>query len=236
MHAAKTNGTPDHSLPLNRVLERLHAKSHTLPDGPGEDDRRRQQCVVRLAADLGERYRPDLAALDKFKVYHPSQPPVIARLTTLADGIGQFVKSASGLILHGTVGTGKDHLLAAMLYQAAMIPASCRWINGQELFGAFRDRIDTGQRDEDHFRELERPQVLGISDPVPPVGSPGEWDLRNLYRLLDRRYRAMKSTWVSVNATTPEEADDKLSAPVFDRLRDGAEILACAWPSYRERR
>ena len=154
----------------------------------------------------------------------------------IAAGIGEFVTSSRGLVLLGTVGTGKDHLLAALLYAAARSGHSARWVNGQEVFGQFRDRIDTGKADEQHFRELCAPAVLGISDPIPPVGQAGAWDLGNLYRLLDRRYRAMKATWVTINAQSADDADAKLSEPVFDRLRDGAEIVTCCWPSYRERR
>ena len=32
---------------------------------------------------------------------------------------------------------------------------------------------------------------------MPPVGNLSAWDVGNLYRLLDRRYRAMRPTWVS---------------------------------------
>jgi hypothetical protein len=46
----------------------------------------------------------------------------------------------------------------------------------------------------------------------------------------------MKSTWVSLNANSPEEADAMLSAAVFDRLREGAELFGCFWPSFRERK
>ena len=194
------------------------------------------RCMERLAADLGDRYSPRAATLETFGVYHANQRPVIDGLLRLRDTLAEHVRVGAGIVLYGTVGTGKDHLLAAMLYAAAALPTTTRWINGQELFGSFRDRIDTGQRDEDQFRELCAPQVLGISDPIPPVGQPGAWDVGNLYRLLDRRYRSCKSTWVSLNAGSVEDADDKLSQPVFDRLRDGAEIFRCFWPSYRERK
>jgi hypothetical protein len=77
---------------------------------------------------------------------------------------------------------------------------------------------------------------LAISDPIPPVGEPTAWNLGQLYRLLDRRYRDLKQTWVTLNALSIEDADAKLSAPMFDRLREDAELFACFWPSFRERR
>lgn len=194
------------------------------------------RCVSVLRGDLGERYSPDRVNLTAFQVYHEAQRKAIVRLKQFclpgANGFSDF----PGLIFFGTVGTGKDHLMAAMLYTAAYSGVSCRWINGQELFGQFRDRMDTGQREEDLLRVLCEPKILGISDPIPPVGDPSAWNTSQLYRLLDRRYRSLKKTWCSLNALSTEEADGKLSAPVFDRLREGAEIFPCFWPSWRERK
>lgn len=207
----------------------------------GEDHDRRQEGIRmqgvfnKLANDLGSRYSFDRTRLECFEVYHAAQRTVLDQLQRLAAGLPARVQSGEGIVFLGTVGAGKDHLMAAMLYLAAGLGVPCRWVNGQEVFGQFRDRIDTGQRDEDAFRELCAPQVLGISDPILPVGNPSAWDVGNLYRLLDRRYRAVKSTWVAVNALTVEDADARLSEPVFDRLREGAEIVKCFWPSYRER-
>lgn len=232
---------------VSPVLERFRATFANSPSAEEMDRRateaeaRRQQqrlaqLVSAVASALGPRYSPELATLDKFAEYHPNQKPVLAKLRSMVGGLGEFVAGGGNLIFLGSVGTGKDHLLASMLYLAAAKGAECGWINGQELFGAFYDRMDTGKADEEHFRELCRPQVLGISDPIPPHGQPKEWELRNLYRVLDRRYRAMKCTWVTVNAASVDDADRQLSEPVFDRLRDGAEILSCFWPSYRERK
>lgn len=203
-----------------------------------ECDRRRVQQlnVSRLEATLGKRYSFAATAIGKFEIYDKRQQPIIDRLTALSGELKDFVAQGRGLVFLGAIGTGKDHLLATMLYQAAILPATCHWINGQEFFGAFRDRIDTRQRDEDQFTELLRFDVLGISDPTPPAGNAGAWDLGNLYRLIDRRYRQMKSTWLTMNAQTVEDADAAISEPVFDRLRDDAEILECWWPSRRARK
>jgi hypothetical protein len=110
-----------------------------------------------------------------------------------------------------------------------------RWIGGQELFGRIRDGMDTKEPEERLLAEWDKPKVIGISDPIPPAGSPSEWNVMQLYRLLDRRYRARKCTWISVNAISTDDADAKLSAPVFDRIRDGAVLVPCFWPSFRER-
>jgi DNA replication protein DnaC len=223
----------------NRVAARFK------PVDPEEVKRREQssreaehhRLLNALAADFGQRYSPKLAKLETFDVYTPAQQAAVDRLKKLVGSLESMTESGAGLVFLGTVGTGKDHLMAAMLYQAVWRHGySARWVNGQEVFGRFRDNIDSGARDEEYFRMLSAPQLLGISDPIPPVGNLGQWDTGNLYRLLDRRYRALKPTWVSVNAMDEADADARLSAPVFDRLRHGAEIIRCFWPSYRERK
>ncbi len=201
-----------------------------------ENEERECARRVRALADcLGKRYGPDMARLDTFLAGTPEQKSVLARLRAFVQALPEHVATGRGLLLYGLVGTGKDHLLAAALYESARLGYSTRWVNGQEIYGRFRDAIDGGQRESDILAELTGPQVLGISDPIPPVEKPTPYNLQQLYRLLDKRYREMKCTWVSLNAVTPEDADAKLSAPIFDRLRDGAELVRCFWPSYRER-
>jgi DNA replication protein DnaC len=202
----------------------------------GEEARQRAVAAYKLAACLGPRYSPQRCSLRTFRLTHDRQRAAVERLRDVQASLTDFVKAGRCIVFYGSVGTGKDHLLAAMLYAAAMAGFSCHWVNGQEVYGAFRDRMDTGQREEGLLRELVAPDVLGVSDPIPPAGQPSAWNLAQLYRLLDRRYRALRGTWVSLNALSPEDADQKLTAPIFDRLREDAELVPCFWPSYREGR
>src|SRR5262245_3453215 len=111
------------------ALSRALARLQTGPPPPTEDRHRlRPQAVARLAADLGPRYAPERASLAMFRVYHPAQGAVLDRLRRLADCLAELAAAGSGLVFLGTVGTGKDHLLAAMLYQAARQGLSCRWV------------------------------------------------------------------------------------------------------------
>jgi DNA replication protein DnaC len=161
---------------------------------------------------------------------------VLAALRQLVPALRELISAGQGVIFYGSVGTGKDHLMAALLYEAARQEVVCRWVNGQEVFGMFRDSIRAHGREDDLLRQLTEPKVLAISDPIPPAGTPTAWNLQLLYRLVDRRYRKLGSTWASPSAASIEDADAKLSAPVFDRLRERAVMPRCFWPSYRERR
>lgn len=198
-----------------------------------------QQRVRQLSLRLGKRYSPALASLETFKVSNVEQKSALDRVKAILADLKTSIEEGRGLLLYGSVGTGKDHLLAAMLYAATLAGFDCQWVNGQEIFSSFRDNMDSGERESTLMSRFVTPHVLGISDPIPPLldpNKPNAWRAELLYRVLDARYRDCKPTWVTLNAKSPEDADAKLSEPVFDRLQDKAEFIACFWPSYRERK
>lgn len=187
-----------------------------------------------ICHEMGDRYSPKRVSFANFEVYNAAQKKVLDFLTSL--DVKASVANCENLLLIGTVGTGKDHLLASLLHKATgEIGIGAKWINGQDWFGLIRDRMDDGLKESEMLANLSTPKILAISDPIPPTRSPSPWNQEMLYRLIDRRYRAMLPTWMTMNAASAEDADEKLSAPVFDRLRDGAHVLRCFWPSKRER-
>jgi DNA replication protein DnaC len=80
-----------------------------------------------------------------------------------------------------------------------------------------------------------RPQILAVSDPIPPMGETSAWNAALLYRIVEWRYRDLKATWMTLNAESLEEAQHLTTPAVFDRLREGAIMIPCFWPSYRGR-
>lgn len=194
-----------------------------------------RQALAGLSESIGSRYSRERTRLEEFEIYHDAQRVALAEVNRFIDGLAENIRDGRGLILYGPVGTGKDHLLAAALFSAAAASLHCLWMSGQEFYGRMRDVMDTGEREAKVMNAWALPSILAISDPIPPRGQVSEWNTSQLYRLLDKRYRNCRSTWVSLNAASEQDADEKLSAPVFDRLRDGATIVRCFWPSYRER-
>lgn len=189
-----------------------------------------------IARAIGPRYSPDRATFDGFECTRPDQRAVVNRLCEFALSIHDQVAAGRNLILFGTVGTGKDHLLAALLYAAADAGFASHWINGLDLYGSWRDQIDAGASESSMVRVYAEYPILAISDPIPPLGSPSAWNVGQLYRIIDARYRAMRPTWLTMNSSGDADAETNLSVPVFDRLKDDAEVIQCRWPSYRERK
>jgi DNA replication protein DnaC len=197
-----------------------------------------RQC---LEVQLGRRYAPERVRMKDFQIYHAGQKPVLERVEAIAATWPGPLLEGRGLIFLGPCGTGKDRLMANMLYRASRHVA-CRWVDGLALFAAFRGAIAEREAEDSVLRRFTAgdgyglpPQVLAISDPVPPAGSPTDWSIGSLFRVVDGRYRALQSTWMCINAASPDDADERLSAPVFDRLQENADIIRFFWPSFRER-
>ena len=190
--------------------------------------------ATALKENLGKRYIH--ASLDQYRIYHRNQEQVVEMCRDIADSIDKFVADGRNIILYGSVGTGKDHLVAALLLIAARAGFQCKWLNGIQLYGSLRDRMNESRSEQAMIRDLLAPSVLAISDPLPPVGELSAWRIEFMYRLINERYVSMKSTWLTINATSPVDAEEKLSTPVWDRLQEMGEIVPCFWPSFRERK
>ncbi len=136
-------------------------------------------------------------------------------------------------MLFGPKGTGKDHLLVALCRAAIVAGKYVLWQNGMDLFGDIRDRMDTADSERALINRLVAPDVLYLSDPVPPLGNLTEFQSSMMFRILDGRYSRRKPTWCSVNASKGAELESRMGPQNVDRLRDGALSIHCDWPSYR---
>ena len=145
------------------------------------------------------------------------------------------LKNGGGITLYGNPGTGKDHLLsAAMFYAIIAYGLRVKWVNGLDLYWEMRSRIADNDSEKEVIVELTEPHILCISDPIPPRGEATRYNTETLFRILDRRYRDNKSTWCSMNATSGEDASDRMAANIVDRLRHNSLTIKCDWPSYRK--
>lgn len=193
------------------------------------------KIVDMLVAQLGYRYVPSRCTLESYECYSPGQKETVQRLQVFASQLINRTRRGQGVVLFGSVGTGKDHLMAALLYKAASLGLAGSWLNCQDWYGHMRDGIDKGWAESQEFRRLQAPHILALSDPVPPIGQLKEWRVEMLLRLIDSRYRAYKPTWMTVNVTSAEDAEANLSPQVWDRLQESAELVPCFWQSFRER-
>lgn len=216
---------------VERVCSKLPAQSAL---GPVQPDNR-QARLRDLLSELGSLYAG--CTLKNYSIEHAGQREVVAALQEYSCNMANEVAVGHGIVLFGPSGTGKDHLLAALSKKAVEDHGlTVKWVYGVNLYGELRDRISQAQAEAPWVSALCRPDVLYISDPIPPRGGLSEYQASMLVRILDRRSRHRRPVWVSMNASGQKEADSLLGPSLVDRLKFRAIGAHCDWPSHRKAR
>jgi len=225
---------------VEKVLERLPAEEAPSPqaDDPVRKEEARRQWVEKqldvLMRLIGPRYQN--ATLDNYEAVHPVQEMAVVRLRQYATNLPEEVKAGQGVLLFGTTGTGKDHLLIGLAREAIAGGFLVRWVNGVDLHTKMREAIRAETGEDQVLKAYKDVRVLVLSDPMPPSGALTDYQAATLYRLIDYRYRHLLPVWCSLNVANANEARERLGSATVDRLRDGALAIECNWPSHRRAR
>lgn len=175
--------------------------------------------------------------LDSFHVSSPAQRAAVDACREYAATLEARRATGEGIVFYGPSGCGKDHLAMAVCREAIVRHRlECERVNGSEWFGEIRDSMDS-ERPSTEKRIIERmcePDFLLVSDPLPPVGALSQHQATMLYRAVESRYFHGKPTIVTINVKDGREAEDRMGMATWDRLKDGAWVIACNWPSYRK--
>lgn len=141
------------------------------------------------------------------------------------------------LWLVGGVGIGKTHLGAAMVSHFIRVrgmPAAI--LSAREIirqmranWGRSKDRA-LGESEEEVVDRLGRVGLL-VLDEI-GAGFESDADRVQLFDVIDLRYRLGLPTAVLSNLVA-KDMRPLLGERTFDRLRDGATLLTCNWPSNR---
>ena len=200
------------------------------------EQQRRKDAVENLALKAGgDRYKGYL--FENYRVTDPSQGKAVEMVREWGESVKDRVANCESLVLYGKVGTGKDHLAFAAARLAILKHgATFGWRNGRALAGEFRDAMDSQKStsEAEIVRELKRPDVLVLSDPLPVAGELTPYQVDILYRVLDARYAAGRPLIVTLNAADEADADRRLGPPLWDRIQDRAWIVPCRWEGFRK--
>lgn len=197
-----------------------------------ERDIAAKQHWNEVLPSIGVRYQA--CTIETFVATTDAQRRVKAVMADFVRDVAANVELGTNLVLFGTVGTGKDHLLVAALREAIKAGASAKYVSGMDLWAQMRGAFADDKNESTILRDYQRCDVLAISDPIPPFGTLTEFQTQVLYRLIDARYRACKSTWMTINLADGEQATAKLGAANVDRLKDHAVMVRFDWESHRK--
>ena len=235
---------------LKRTCDRILAKIEAQPKPtPEEIEQRRKQRAAEeenlvlsqramhwndLIAERGKRYND--CRLSNFVVTNEKQKQVVDELRTYCESMRDNVEAGRGIVLFGPAGTGKDHFMMALARVAICNDIGVSWENGMDFFATVRDSFgrDDGETEAELIRYLTKPEILILSDPLPPAGKLTEFQTNVLFRAIDYRYSRCQPMWVTLNCTGRKEADERMGAQNMDRLIHGSLKLFCDWESYRD--
>lgn len=166
------------------------------------------------------------------------QSKVVQAVREYVIGFRDNFRDGRGLVLIGPKGTGKDHLMIAAIRAIAngFSSRSITYRSGEAFFDEFKERIGTGKSYSQLVERFSLPPLLAISDPLPVKGDLSAHDQEVLFRVLLNRYKEMRPTMATVNVANRDELEKRMGPQSADRLLDGALILKCNWPSYRQRK
>ena len=233
--SAKTSSPASIGDRLRSVLKRQVLNKNLKPHLRRIPEEQREAEYLRLASRIGARYAS--CTLDTYELSdHENQREVFGQVEKYAADMENNIQNGSGIIMYGRCGTGKDHLVVAVLYQAILDHGfTCDYIRGSSFFESLRAAIGDGVPEKEVIRALEKPLILALSDPMPPVGATSNFQTDALFRLIDSRYRQNKVTFATMNVDNSAEAQKRLSAQIVDRLTHNALTLSFDWQSYRRK-
>lgn len=213
------------------------AKSTTEAHLDRSDDKaeiqRREANLRRLNESVGLRF-----ANAKFSTYRTecvTQETAKQVIREWAENYEANKAKGAGIVIYGPPGTGKDHLaIAALRLIAIKFGVDVLWTHGLDLFAAMRTGIQEESKEAEVLRPYFAAGVLCLSDPIPPAGAVTPWQASQLGRIIDRRWRMLRPTIVTLNVRDGEEAGDRLGQAAVDRLKQDAVCVACNWASFRK--
>lgn len=154
-----------------------------------------------------------------------------------------------GLLLHGSVGRGKTHLMVGLVrWMVLELGIEVRFVEFTRLLTLLREGYDKGQSDRSLLNELVAVPVLAIDELG--KGRLTDWELSVVDELISRRYDAMACTLGTSNyppgvpagrplanlaegARMTQTLGDRVGDRVYSRLRDMVEFIEVGGLDYR---
>jgi DNA replication protein DnaC len=192
-----------------------------------EAEHRSAVFALSMQADIPARF------LGKtFAVYQPNtarQKAALAACMQYVDRIEESAARGPGLVLVGPPGTGKTHLLTAIVQQAVQRRISARYTTAPDVLAAVKG--DWSWHGEERGRQYVTPQVLALDEVWPK----NDAERNAVFALIDARYRSSRPTLLATNLTWPE-LKATLGDRSCDRLLDGGQIIPLDGESHRKPR
>lgn len=162
------------------------------------------QCTLTTFEDLGG-----------------NQRDIHQRVQKHVDG---FRPGNPGLLISGQVGTGKTHLLVAILTELALEGGfRTRFVEFTHLLGEIKEEFNLGKNEAEVLGPVSRIPVLGVDELG--KGLLTEWQLSILDEIVSRRYNQGLTTYFTTNIPLDRELTDEKSGTDSLKRRRALEAV-----------
>ena len=144
-----------------------------------------------------------------------------------------FLGRGSGIVLLGSVGTGKTHLAAGIIQSVIMGGHSAKYTSVSRMIRRIRATYAKGSEESEQnaIQFFIRPDLLVIDEIGVQRGSEYESDM--LFDIVNERYEALKPMILIANLTI-QEMRQAVGDRVYDRMREnGGRAFVMDWKSHR---
>jgi len=151
--------------------------------------------------------------------FTPESDSQRAALQRVHRHIEAYRPKGRGLLLHGPVGTGKTHLLVAILRALTLergFPA--RFVEFTHMLGDIKEGFNQGRNEAEVLGPVSRVPVLGVDELG--KGLTTDWQISVLDEVISRRYNNGLTTYFTTNLPAAERHDAGLREPVTGQSAD----------------
>ncbi len=140
---------------------------------------------------------------------------------------------SKGVVLLGTVGTGKSSTCKALINRFASPKYRCMFISVTDALKAIRKGMDNNHETSVDLEcsKLVAPNLLVFDDLG--VDNATEWGREQIFSIFEARLNTGKHTWFTTNLSG-EQIRDKYGERIHDRMLQGCSWVKMEWESFRK--
>lgn len=152
----------------------------------------------------------------------------LAYLTALWDTLTK--SPAAIVLLCGNPGTGKTHMACEIVMQWAAAGITARYATAEDMLNEIKTGFDVPGSRSSIVRKFEAPKLLILDEFFRRRND--DWDSREMWRLLDRRYSEKRAT-VIISNDTAKALEPRFDPPMWGRIQQFGGAMEVGGKNWR---